>query len=317
MATVLFEKLKAKEEENQTPKATMSTASEATTKHILRVLDIKLEKSDEEDLLKYSNNTVFESFDWRGRNEAQGTPDAVVHVQKQLTKVNVPFGREGYRMEDVHTRKTVLNISDKKFELSGGTDAVIVPYKTPLSCIEGEISVLFELKPVSVDGVSSLASSLPQAQLETLAARCLSDQPAIMCVLTDLWSYAVVYEFVTEANDCYMKESEVSLGVMYHMVAAFLQRKAKPNARYRPNENSSDPLELGVIKFKKSKLSNDMGLAMEHFYEMIDDDMMTSTPVERRFLMAQLFSSLGANIAPSLAFDSHKSFDDNYSYLYT
>jgi hypothetical protein len=245
----------------------------------------------------------FSRFDWRGRDENAGLPDARDHIEAQLGKFGVRIGRGGYKIKDVHKEKTLLDVDDPKVaHISGGTDVAMVPFKTADAGIPQECSVLFELK--TSEKVQRSANGFkqfePQAVLELLAARCLSHQPGVLVVLTDLVSGAVLYsiEYAEEHASFCVVEKETTLDEMGVLVAEFLADKAVPNESFRPNEAANNPRDTACIAFKRAKLSHDVGLAWEHFEEMAEDAEPNSR--ERAQLVDQLFRAMDAPYMSSL-----------------
>ena len=99
--------------------------------------------------------------------------------------------------------------------ISGASDVAIVPYKTAKGGINREVSVLFEIK--TDENVSQYEDGLihfeSQALVEHLAARCLSYQPGVLVMLTDLVSGAVLYkfEFSPDVHGFEVAEKEITL----------------------------------------------------------------------------------------------------------
>ena len=218
-----------------------------------------------------------------------------MHIERELAKFGVCIGRGGYAVVDVHSNKSLLSVRDEKIgEISGGTDIAVVPFKTAKSGISQCICVLFEVK--TEDNVRSSSNGLkhfePQAQVELLASRCLSDQPHVLVVLTDLVSGAILYtiEYSVDYQSFSVVEREVTLDVMGSVVENFLKDKTVPDVKFRPVEANLNPRDISCIEFKKTKLSNDLGLALEHFNDMVADTEPNSK--ERACLVEQLFHSM-------------------------
>eukprot|EP01031_Cornospumella_fuschlensis_P028981 gene28981-34975_t len=200
----------------------------------------------------------FEKFYWGGRNEEDGLPDACSHIERQLKKFGVTIGRGGYKVVDVHTNKHLLDVSDDKIgEITGGTDVVVIPNKTANSSISRTACVLWELKTDenAAKHSNSLMHFESQGCLELLAARCLSDQPGVLVVLTDLVSGAVLLSMVYRElyGSFDVVEYQATLDQMGCMVACFLSDTAVPDASFRPIDEQN-PRDLAVIAFKKTKL---------------------------------------------------------------
>ena len=125
------------------------------------------------------------------------------------------------------------------------------------------LSVLFELKTHDyVLTYGELAHFEPQAELELLAARCVSDQPVVLVVLTDLVSAAILYyiEYSPDQQFFEVVERPATLDDMGAVIAEFLTSTAVPRSDYRPLENRNNPRETACLHFKKTKLTHDVGL---------------------------------------------------------
>ena len=254
-----------------------------------------VEVNDEEFILPTAL-PIFTSFNWAGRTEDQGTPDARTHLEAELKKFGVTFGRDSYKLVNIHKVACVLNFEDAKVgKLSGGTDLAIVPYKVAIDSVGPVMCVLFELKPdYQYNTTNGLRDHANQAKLECIASQCISNQPNVLVVLTDLThDGAITYhiEYDSTENVFVMIERECTLQQMAFMVKQFLQQYNIPNTRYLPKEGNHDVKEQCVLQFKKTKLSQDIGLALEHFYEF--QDYCEPGSYDRARLTSDLFSELG------------------------
>jgi hypothetical protein len=247
---------------------------------------------------------TFAPFDWGQRDEDTALPDARTHIEIELRKFGVPIGhKNGYAVEDVHKIKDLLTMSDEKVgAISGGSDVAVVPFQTAKSGLNACICVLFEIK--TFKNVSNSCGGLKrfeaQAHVELLASRCLSDQPGVMVVLSDLVSGAILYsiEYDEEYKGFNVVEHTSTLDEMGAVVAKFLAETTVPNVSFRPVEEHQNPRDIPVIAFKKTKLSHDVGLALEHFNDMVDDTEPNSR--ERACLVEQLLRSMEVPRMPSI-----------------
>eukprot|EP00981_Chlorochromonas_danica_P004324 scaffold867_cov176-Ochromonas_danica.AAC.11 len=241
------------------------------------------------DPLNAEGGASFERFCWGGRSEDEGLPDARTHIENQLEKFGVHIGRGGYKVLDVHKNKQLLDRGH------------VVPFKTADASISRGVSVLWELK-TEVDKSEqpdALMQFEPQGCLELLAARCLSDQPGVLVVITDLVSGAVLLEVAYNQQFAAFDvlEHKLTLDEMGYMVAKFLSETAVPDASFRPIDEQN-PRDFPVITFKKTKLSHDIGLALEHFNDMAADTEPNSR--ERAYLVEQLFRSMEVPRMPTI-----------------
>lgn len=138
-----------------------------------------------------------EGYDWRGKNEddPEAFAGACEYLKSALIGGGVKFERGHYQLIDVHSARSLLSFEDEKVaKLSGGTDIIITPFAVSSVSYVKELCVLFELKTAHrVEKEQGFLRSEPQALLELLAARCMSHQPNVLVVLTDLFSGAVAY----------------------------------------------------------------------------------------------------------------------------
>ena len=247
-----------------------------------------------------ASDLQFEPFSWNGRREDEASGDARTHIENQLKKFEVPLGRGGYKVVDVHTQLSLLNVSDEKIgDISGGTDMIIVPYKAAKAGYRKGICVLFELKS-DVNMEKGLEHFESQCFVELLAARCVSDQPYVLVVLTDLVTGAMLFELeYTEKNKRFgALQAKVTLDQIGTNVANFLADKTVPDSTFRADEEENNPQFFLVQEWKKSKQSHPVGLALEHFNEMVEDTEPNSR--ERAFLVADLFRAMEVPRMPTL-----------------
>jgi hypothetical protein len=293
----IVEAVLIKQEEREKAKSAatvvISSATQTKVEHLFRVVGLHRRVYDGPAVALPSVH--FLPFNWAHRDEDDGLPDARTHIENELKKFGVPIGRGGYAVEDVHSDKRLLNVSDEKIgAISGGTDIALVPYKTAKSGINQCICVMFEIK--TDENVSKFADGLkhfePQAHAELLASRCLSDQPGVLVVLTDLVSGAILYTLdYTETYEGFsVVEQIANLDEMGSMIAKFLADIAVPDVNFRPIEAHANPRDVPCIMFKKTKLSHDIGLALEQFCEMAPDTEPNSR--DRVCLVEQLFRSM-------------------------
>ena len=85
---------------------------------------------------------------------------------------------------------------------------------------------------------------------------------------------------------------------MWTTVTNFLAEKAVPNVQYRPLEEHNIERDIPVLVFKKTKVSHNVGLALEHFDEMREDTEPNSR--ERALLMADLFRAMEVPRMPTM-----------------
>lgn len=195
---------------------------------------------------------------------------------------------------------SLLTFSDDKVgDISGGTDLIILPQKSARAGYGKSISVLFEMKTAenTKEGLNNFES---QCFVELLAARCISDQRYVLLVLTDLVSKSMLFEieYSVEYKRFIVVQDAVTLDQVGTNVASFLSEKAVSDAKFYPVEEKNNPRDSSCIVFKKTKLSHDIGLTLEHFNEMAEDTEPNSR--ERACLVADLFRSMDVPHIPLL-----------------
>lgn len=249
-------------------------------------------------------------FEWGHRTESQGTSDAVHYLRDKLFTAGVNFGNGGYKLVDVHANKNLLNvpISDE-IRLSGSTDAIIVPYLAAEASFSVFACVLFELK-TSNKLLEDMKKCSFQLLSETVAARYLSEQPAVLCVLTDLNRGGVIAT-TTWDSDCrrivVQKSELLPLDAVFHYVRDFLGNKSIPSTRFNPNiylEGIYDPKFEQVVEFKRGlKRTHGESFAMEQFEELIEGTAPFSR--DRALAVRHLFQAFGEEVPRIVSDYSH------------
>jgi hypothetical protein len=160
-------------------------------------------------------------------------PRAISHLQQQLQKVGVAFGRDNYQMYDVHSKHGILSVRDEKSgSLSGGTDLIIAPYGLDILSSPRQSCVAFEFKSEEDVQKYGLESYLGQATMELIASNYHSRQMTLV-VLTDLSTRSIMLTFTRESNNfAIMKYDDVTLDQMANFVRAHLDRNCTPRRSY-------------------------------------------------------------------------------------
>ncbi len=165
-----------------------------------------------------------EPFTWLG-DEASGTPAACIHLRGLLTQAGVNFDAE-FQLEDCHTNKQLLDFSDDNIgKITGGTDLVITPIYTAVISRPHQICVIVELKTTAKMSERGIDAFNAPAIVEFVSANCLSYQPSIMAVLTDLNSHSKAwvsrYDPLRE-HIIVLEYSNLSLSAMVSLMAEHL-----------------------------------------------------------------------------------------------
>lgn len=181
-------------------------------------------------------------FVWGNRTEPQGTPDARDYLQARLESVHADFANT-FQLVDTHSSRSVLSFSDANIgNISGGTDLVICPLGTMAPSLSSELNVVIELK-TSENFQDNIESFYPSIQVEFVSANCLSNQPGILAVLTDLATSAIAWKSVFDSQRghivVYMYEG-LSIAAMCQLVSDHLTDTAVLDPAFVPAPNSND-----------------------------------------------------------------------------
>eukprot|EP01035_Chromulina_nebulosa_P019290 gene19290-25150_t len=223
----LLDKREIKKREREVVRETQTTVisevSQSKFNQLIWSMGLVIVEGDNPETTK-----VFQEFNWNQRSKPVAISNACEHLQLQLSACGCRFGRDGYKLLDVHTDKHLLDFSNRKVgNFSGGSDIVLVPYKTNIFGAKFQVCVLFELKTdelvLSNGGLVSFSS---QAILKLIVSWCLSHQ-RVMVVVTDLSSV--------------------------------------PNAGYIPNDGNE--ISKPKLSFKRLKLAPFENIALETFLD--------------------------------------------------
>ena len=250
-------------------------------------------------------------FDWGERTEDQGTEDAVQFIRTQLTGVD--FGPRGYKLVDIHRSKNTLDVLiTDEVTLKGSTDVLVVPYLADALTYATIACVIFELKTTKALS-NDLDKYCLQLVAETIALRHLSDQPAVLCVLTDLNIGAVIARTSWDniIKKIVIEKSELlGINTMFDVVRKFLENSSVPSTRLPVAlKGEYDPQYQQIIEFKRQKLSHggESSLAMEQYEELVEGTAPFSR--DRALAVRHLFQMWGFDEMPKCV--------SNYSHMYS
>jgi hypothetical protein len=272
----------------------MSSVTNEKLVNLLQILQFPVGNASLEEL---RIDIEFEPFSWKSRQEddAVAMCEARDHLEKQLSKFGCKFGDGNFKLHDVHSKRTILNVNDTRFTLSGSTDFIITPYQTNITLGAAlELCVVFELKTDLVLGKDGIKAFFNQATVELIAARYLSNQPSVLVVLSDLCTSTALFQIRYNAGEFAIKVyQEVSLSQMAAEVSKFLVNCCVPDEYFIPSQNVSDApaRDHGVIEFKRQKVQLGSSLALEQFQDMLMDSGQWSCG-EKAQILANLFSSM-------------------------
>jgi len=299
---LMLKALRRHDEEKEEKTLTFSNASDSAVRRLLEVNDLLIYEEDAEQL----NTTAvaeFQPFHWE-QGEDKDTPRAKEHLQTQLSKFGVHFGRSYYRIYDVHTQKTLLSLDDNRTgKLSGGTDLLIAPYGLALESVIKQSCAVIELKPSGEgeeNGLEALQESNAQATLELIAANYHSYQMTL-AVLTDLSSGANIWSLQRSPSDSgdivsVVRYTGISLNQMAEFIKKHLDLNCVPQRDYRiPLGDLQVPLresEVVMRAMKKARVTTSgTSVVREHFDEMMEDAPLGS--MERAQVLQQHWRSCG------------------------
>lgn len=241
------------QEEQKEEELTFSSCSEGRLKTYLVRLHVGFEVGD---------NTVlpvppveFTPFEWL-EGEDKDTPKARDHLEEQLKRFDVGFGRGRYQLYDVHNKKDILKVEDRKTgKLNGGTDLILGPYGLHHLGVVQQSCVAVELKTKDAVEKSGIGSFTAQATLELIASNYYSNQMT-MVLLTDLFSGATIFTLRRNDNDTISvviyENLTVSQAVKF--VADHLTESCVPikNHNLEQGEKLSD---VALKTFKRARVS--------------------------------------------------------------
>lgn len=249
--------------------------SKATNRDVVRLVEkLSILVLEDELELALSPNLAFAPFDWgndNSQNEAVQTPAAVLHLQNELTKFGCMFGRNNWKLLDLHSWNDSLSFDDPKIgKLSGGTDIALVPFKTAQCAAASEMCMIFELKTEVEIRRKGFSSFYPQVFCEILACRCRSHQPQVVAILTDLSHGAAIYRVVLENDIFRICISEVTLDQMATFVSGFCNNTdcAVPDALYTPRPTR--PADAPVIAFKQKMFAHSRSDSLEMLLDHLE-----------------------------------------------
>ena len=138
----------------QVKAVSMSKLSYSTAAVILKAIGLTcVESVPAEDLLPPADRAAaahpfaYAPFGWPSNDEEKDTKAAVAHTQQLLTAVGVKMNQnDGFKIVDVHQHKSLLSVEIATIALNGGTDAIVIPYRTSEDWPQMQLRVLFEFK---------------------------------------------------------------------------------------------------------------------------------------------------------------------------
>ena len=273
LKATLKEAIKETEDEKERGTLSFSTVSESKVIKYLEFIDVIMLAADPLDPVE--NHTVaFQPFFWQASEDAD-TPRAIAHLQQELQKFGVVFGRNNYQMYDVHSKHGILSVrDDKSGSLSGGTDLIIAPYGIDILSSPKLSCVAFEFKTEEAVAKYGLESFLSQATMELIASNYHSRQMTLV-VSTDLRTKSIMLTLTRIAdNIAIMKYNDVTLDQMANFVRAHLENNCTSFKGYSlpAVDEGIRESEMTMKAWKRARVSDfTLSLQWEHFQEMMED----------------------------------------------
>ena len=232
-----------------------STCSDGRLKTYLAGLHIGFEQGDSSELP--SSDVEFSPFQWVD-SEEKDTARAKHHLEDELKKFGLQFGRGHYQLYDVHANKTILSVDDKKTgKLNGGTDLIIGPYGLHKLGVVQQCCVAVELiTDENVEKSNGLGSFTAQATLELIASNYFSNQMTVV-LLTDLCSGATVLTLNRHQNDSVSvviyEDLTINQGATF--IVNHLSMDCVPKRAHKLELSGEKEADLILRAFKKSRVS--------------------------------------------------------------
>jgi hypothetical protein len=111
IAETVVQKMKEAQEKTEEQTIVVSEASQSKAQLLLNRIEAYLAEGN------FPTDEALDigtTFDWQGRNEPNGTPDACTFIKSELAKCGLRLQPGGYKVVDVHTSRNLLNIEEKK-----------------------------------------------------------------------------------------------------------------------------------------------------------------------------------------------------------
>ena len=234
----------------------------------------------------------FVPFQWLDQEEKE-TPRARDHLEAQLKRFGVQFGRGQYQLYDVHTKKNILSVDDRKTgKLNGGTDLILGPYGLYICGTVQQSCVVVELKTEdAVIKSKGFGSFFGQATLELIAANYYSNQMAVV-VLTDLCSGAWIYALKRNENETIsvIIYENLTVSQAAKFIVDHLTEYCVPNKNYNL-QTGRRPVDVDVKAMKQARVSPlEDSVEWEQFQDMLQDCPPCTR--ERAEVINQLYRSL-------------------------
>lgn len=246
-----------------------------------------------------SCNAVFQSFDWKERKEedAEAMKELYAHLHTQFQRFGVEWDK--FSLVDVHSRTTILNFSDERIgTLRGGTDLIIVPAGVADISYVQEVCVVLEVQTSKRSEDDKLPKNTPQLIVELLSASCLTNQPTVLAILSDvnnLISAMILTYDKNKKQHGITQYSGINLNDMGNLVQRFLlSDNVVPEPNFIACENENTPESHNSVLERKRKWVTNVQttLAWEHFAELVGDTLPFSTEWHKTCFVVSVWKTL-------------------------
>ncbi|CAF0890758.1 unnamed protein product [Didymodactylos carnosus] len=242
---------------------------------IIKLLEMNIIDGEPLQLNEITTNVNFSPFNWPHNDEERDSPQACKDLELELAKFGVIFGRNGYKLVDVHFKQRIPK---------GGADALIIPYKTAAHGCALQLRVVFEFKlPENMvfekyrgDYILMFRNKFPTEKNivgefygELLCSLATSHQPCLM-VLTDLRTQCFIGRCIN--GDIHIWACD-NMNEGMNLISNFVVRHCNPSERYKCDFNADyvniDPDLVGLKIIKK--YTSDDGHPLLEQLELIND----------------------------------------------
>ena len=258
------------QEEQKEEELTFSSCSEGRLKNYLARLHVGFEVGDNSVLPATELET--QPFQWVD-GETKDTPRARTHLEAQLKRFGVKFGRGHYQLYDVHDKKDILKVEDRKTgKLNGGTDLILGPYGLHILGVVQQSCVAVELKTENAVNKDGFGSFTAQATLELIASNYFSNQMTVV-VLTDLSSGATIFTLRRNDNDTISVVifEDLTVSQALSFIASHITEACVPISNYVVKQGEKEA-DITLRTFKKARVSAlEDCVEWEQFQDMLQD----------------------------------------------
>lgn len=239
-----------------------------------------------------ANQVAFTPFPWGNRKEDSAIDEVYTYLNNDLTARGI-LADGGYKLYNTHASRSLLNSNlAEDITLCGSTDFVIAPDGLKASTCRSSLCILFEIKS-GREMQKGIENFLNQGYGEAFAARCLSAQPNVMVIISDLATKAteLTFEYNAAHNKVCLIETDVSLLAMVDRIAVFLDVNCEADALFDVKEMRGHPRpqdQVALTFFDTITAVGGSGgnVVADHWAEMMED---AKDVEEKAEILAEMF----------------------------